>query len=429
MSEKKPKRKKTMVKRSIAHGALALGIALAILAPAAAPSGNVTINAGFTSISIDFGGLKNVGKSVQPTQKHIRADQIEKVSGQPVISIPAQKPNEQSPEALRGRALLDQGMKAFSEKRWADASELLRQASALLRDNPAIQLTLANAQIGLRYEESVRQADERAAKRIAEDKVQTTGNLDHLLQAMDNLRQEASQSLINNGQFEAAVRLPSHADFIIDSSVVDLRQARSGVVNFDVLKPPVSRTGDVGFNPPPVKVEPPGVQTARKCFLDIAMEKALFEAQISEALGYAQSVEERQNRYSDPVMRAVADRLGIDLGNATREQRDSVRQKTEKIWNAYDAHNRLRFSETGEVVNRSMQTFGAMIERLKSQGIIKPGENYLVKEKNDPVFKELLRAEVKAIVLEEESARRQANRAAFDRMLADVGAILERKGK
>jgi hypothetical protein len=75
--------------------------------------------------------------------------------------------------------------------------------------------------------------------------------VERLSEALNSLRLEASQALIDRGQFQAAVRLSTRADFVFDSSVVDLRQARQGVVDFEVLKPQASRAGRIDFSPPP----------------------------------------------------------------------------------------------------------------------------------------------------------------------------------
>ena len=408
--------------------ALSLGVALlAVLVSAAGAQKRFSISMpGGPTLS--FGGLRLENSRVRPVERTVPVERFQDFADQS-SSPPPPPANQPSPEVLQGRALAEQGMKAFYDARWADAIGLLKQAQSVLPPGDAsVSLTLASAQIGLNMEALAQKGERDAAQRTAEDNVQLAKELDRLTQTLDTLRQRACQSLIDQGQFEAAVSLPTRTDFVIDSSVVDLRQARSGVVNFDVLKPPVSRSGDVGFSPPAARAEAPGIHKAR-LFLDSpAVEAVMFDAQISEVLGYQRSAEEGQDRFGGPVMRAVADRLNIDLDRATRQERTLVRLKAEEIWGAYDAHNRERSEETAGVAQRSVQAFQDMIERLKSQGVIRPGEDYIAKEKNDPAFRARLKAEAKAIVLEEESARRQANREAFHKMLGDVAAIFEKRG-
>ena len=151
-------------------------------------------------------------------------------------------------------------MQAFSESRWAEAIEHLSKALTSLPNDVAIGKTLTAAQIGLRYEELAARADEEAAKQASEDAIRLGVGVERLSEALNSLRLEASQALIDRGQFQAAVRLSTRADFVFDSSVVDLRQARQGVVDFEVLKPPASRAGRIDFSPPPRRTEAPSRQ-------------------------------------------------------------------------------------------------------------------------------------------------------------------------
>ena len=155
----------------------------------------------------------------------------------------------------------------------------------------------------------------------------------------------------------------------------------------------------------------------------------MFYERMGDAIAYTPSEAERQDRYSDPVTRAVADHLNINLRNATREERDFVAQKTREVWAAYDRNKSLQEAENSEVGRRSVQTFNAMLDKLKGQGILKPGEDLLAKEKKDPTFRALMKSEVKAIVLEDNVGRREVTRSSFDNLLGDVASILERKGR
>ena len=155
----------------------------------------------------------------------------------------------------------------------------------------------------------------------------------------------------------------------------------------------------------------------------------MFYERMGDAIDYTPSESERQDRYSDPVTRAVADHLNINLRNATREERDYVAQKTREVWSAYDRNKAQQETENVEVGQRSIRTFNAMMDKLKGQGIVKPGEDLLAKEKKDPTFKALMKSEVKAIVLEDNVGRREVTKSSFDKLLGDVASILERKGK
>jgi tetratricopeptide (TPR) repeat protein len=294
-----------------------------------------------------------------------------------------QTSNEPSPEVLRGRALVDQGMKAFGESRWADTIEALRQALAFLPNDPAICKTLTMAQMALHYEEMAAKSDQEAARRAAEDSVRVGIDIERLSDALSALRLEASEALVDQGRFESAVGLSERTDFLFDSSVVDLRQARQGIVIFEGM---------------------------------------------GEAISYRPSAEERQDRFSDPVTRAVADRLGIPLGSATPEERAYVERKTREVWEAYDRSKAAQAAATSDVAKRSVEAFKELIGRLESQGILKPGENVLAKEKSDPTFRALMRSEVKAIVLEDNVGRRETARSSFDKLLGDVASVLERRG-
>ena len=381
------------------------------------------------TLRIDFGGLEKVGNRIRPRQMHQEIDPTPTSGDQAPVSIPVPPPSGPSPAELQGRALVEKGMRAFSEARWAEAIEFLGKALTYLPQDVAIGKTLTAAQIGLRYEEQAQQADEEAAKRASDDAIRLGVGIERLSEALNSLRLEASQVLIDRGQFQAAVRLSTRADFVFDSSVVDLRQARQGVVNFEVLKPPASRAGRIDFSPPPRRTEAPSRQKARQLLDHPAVEAVMFYERMGDAIDYTPSESERQDRYSDPVTRAVADHLNINLRNAAREERDYVAQKTREVWSAYDRNKAQQETENVEVGQRSIRTFNAMMDKLKGQGIVKPGEDLLAKEKKDPTFKALIISEVKAIVLEDNVGRREVTKSSFDKLLGDVASILERKGK
>ena len=381
-----------------------------------------------TTLRIDFGGLEKVGRGFRPRQMH---EDVDYAQASPEVREQAdaavQRSNEPSPEVLRGRALVDQGMKAFAEARWADTIESLRQALALLPGDPAIGKTLTMAQMALHYEELAAKADREAAQRAADDSVRVGIGIERLSDALNALRLEASEALIEQGRFESAVELSGRTDFIGDSSVVDLRQARQGIVNFDALKPPSTRTGGLGFTPPPRRAEAPAAQKARKLLDDPAVESVMFFERMGEAISYRPSAEESRDRFSDPVTRAVADRLGIPLGRATLEERAYVEQKTREVWEAYDRNKAAQAAASSDVARKSVEAFKELVGRLESQGILKPGENIPAKEKADPTFRALMRSEVKAIVLEDSVGRREAARSMFDALLGDVASVLDRR--
>jgi hypothetical protein len=377
------------------------------------------------TLRIDFGGLREVGRGVRPCQMTEEIAETEFSSGQADFSPPPRTPSEPSPEALRGRAFVEKGMQAFSGSRWAEAIELLRQAQALLPGDVAVGRTLAAALIGLQYEEQARAADERAAGRAAEDSARVGAAIERLSEALNALRLAASQTLVDKGQFQSAIALSESDDFIFDSSVVDLRHVRQGIVDFAPLKPPASRTGRVDFSPPPRRAETPARQRARRFLDNPAVEAVMFYEGMGQALGYTPSEADHQGRYAGPVMRAVADRLRIDLRNPTVEEREYVERKTREVWEAYDRNKARQGADTAAVARQSIQEFEALVEKLKSQGILKPGEDILAKEKRDPMFSALMKSEVRAIVLEDNVGRREIARNSFDKLLADVGSVLE----
>lgn len=375
------------------------------------------------TLRIDFGGLEKVGRRIQPCQMH---QEIDPFSYQAAPPTPQGEP---SPEILQGRALVEIGMRAFSGSRWEEAVKNLAQALTYLPGDLAVGKTLAAAQIGLRYEEQARRSDEESARREAEDAGRLGEGVERLAEALNALRLEASRALVDRGQFEAAVGLSARTDFVFDSSVVDLRQARQGKVDFEVLRPPVSREGQIEFSRRPRRADSPIRREARQLLDHPAVESVIFYERIGDALGYTPSEEERRDRYSDPVTRAVAERLNIDLRRATPEERALVAQKTREIWSAYDRTKARQEEETSEVARRSVQSFNDMLAKLQRQGILKPGEDLQAKEKSDPMFRAVIQSEVKAIVLEDDVGRRETTRNSFDRLLAEVGSILERKGK
>ncbi len=410
-----------------------LALLIFVFGLAAAPAAGQSIKSisgwSGTTLRIDFGGLERVGRGFRPRQMHqeIEYDQAPAELRQQADAA-AQTSNEPSPEVLKGRALVDQGMKAFGESRWAETIEALRQALAFLPNDPAIGKTLTMAQMALHYEEMAAKADQEAARRAAEDSVRVGIDLERLSDALSALRLEASEALVDQGRFESAVGLSERTDFLFDSSVVDLRQARQGIVNFEALRPPKSPTGELGFAPPPRRAEAPAVQKARRLLDDPAVESVMFFERMGEAISYKPSAEERQDRFSDPVTRAVADRLGIPLGSATPEERAYVAQKTRQVWDAYDRNKAAQAAATSDVAQKSVEAFKELIGRLESQGILKPGENVLAKEKADPTFRALMRSEVKAIVLEDNVGRRETARSSFDKLLGEVASVLDRRG-
>lgn len=381
------------------------------------------------TLRIDFGGLEKVGNRVRPCQMHQEIEPTSSGGDQASVTVAVPRLSGPTPEELQGRALVEKGMQAFSESRWAEAIKHLSKALAYLPNEASIGKTLTAAQVGLRYEELAERGDAEAAKRASEDASRLAVGVERLFEALIALRLEASQVLIDRGQFQAAVKLSARTDFVFDSSVVDLRQARQGIVDFDVLKPPVSRTGRIEFTSPPRRTESPIRQKARRLLEHPAVEAVMFYERMGDAIGYAPSEAERQDRYSDPVTRAVADHLDIDLRNATREEKAYVAQKTREVWSAYDRNKALQEAETSEVGQRSVLEFNGLLDRLKGQGILRSGEDLMAKEKKDPTFRALMKSEVKAIVLEDSVGRREAARGSFDRLLGDVGSILERKGK
>ncbi len=376
-----------------------------------------------------FGSLRLSGSHrVEPCQRTSRADREITWNNEEGDPIPVQSP-QPSPEAVRGRALADKGAQAFAEGRWAEAADYLRQALVLMPGDAAISMTLAAAMVGLDMEAMARRADEAKDRQRAEDTVRLASDIDRLTAALDALRHEACQSLLDRGRYEAAVRLPARTDFILDSSVVDLRHVRQGVVDFEAVKPAGARTGNVGFSTPLRAAEPPQTQRVRSLLSSPAVEAVIFNERMGEAVGYRLTDEERRERTGDPVQRAVADSLGIDLGRASAADRALVERKTREMWGAYDKRMSEKSETKAGIARQSLQTFNAMMDRLKAQGLLKPGENLQEKEKNEAWFRDLVKSEVGAIVLEEETNRRETDRRSFDKMLGDVGAVLGGKGR
>jgi hypothetical protein len=379
------------------------------------------------TLSIDFGGLREVGGRVRPCQGHYEVDDARGVVSQDVAQAAAQLSEQQAAEAVRGQALAEEGMRAFGEARWAEAIDRLRQAQALRPDDIALGKSLASAQIALRYEELAQQRDAEGARQAAEDSQRLGLGIGRLSEALRSLRLEASQTLIDQGQFQSAITLSGRTDFVYDSSVVDLRQARQGVVDFERLKPPISRTGQVDFAPPPKRTEPPARQKARRLLDHPDVAAVIFYENMGDALGYRPSEAERLDRYADPVTRAVADSLNIFLDRATPEERAYVEQKTREVWQVYDRNKATQQREESAVAKRSVEAFDIILRKLEAKGLLKPGENVLEKEKKDPVFRALMASEVKAVVLEDDAGRREVSRTAFDRLLTDVGGTLKRR--
>lgn len=377
-----------------------------------------------------FGSLRLSGSHrVEPCQRTSRADRDITWNNDEGDPIPVQTTPQPSPEEIRGQALADKGAQAFAAGRWAEAADYLRQALALRPGDAAIAMTLTSALVGLDMEAMARRADEAKERRSAEDSVRVASDIDRLTAALDALRHEACQSFIDHGRYEAAVRLPARADFVIDSSVVDLRHVRQGVVDFEAVKSTGSRTGNVAFSTPVRTAEAPQTQKVRALLVSPAIEAVIFSERMGEAVGYKLTDEERQERTGDPVQRAVADYLGIDLGRASASDRALIERKTREMWGAYDKRVSEKSETKAGIANQSLQTFNALMDRLKAQGLLKPGENLQEKEKNEAWFRDLVKSEVSAIVLEEEINRRETDRKSFDKMLSDVGAVLGGKGR
>ena len=154
---------------------------------------------------------------------------------------PVQMPYDPGPAASRGNQqaapgdedrregerLRQKAMEAFSQARWAESIPLLEQALQKLPHDEALTKTLSSALIALRWVQ-FEEATARAARQRADVNAgQVTDALGVLGQALTSLRLEAGQGLVNQGEFEAAIQLPTRADFMADSSVVDLpRPAR-----------------------------------------------------------------------------------------------------------------------------------------------------------------------------------------------------------
>ncbi len=253
-----------------------------------------------------------------------------------------------------------------------------------------------------------------------------TDALGVLGQALTSLRVEAGQGLVNQGEFEAAIQLPTRADFMVDSSVVDLRD-RQGLVNFEVLKPPPSVIGDVQFATVAPKAEPPRLRKARKLLDDPALESVIFSERMGEAIGYQPEEQDKRGRLADPVTRAVAHSLGIDLRHASAGQRALVQRKTREIWNAYDKGQAQQADMNAQLRDRSLNDYKAYLAKLTDQGLVKPEEDLQERERNYPAFGNLMRSQANRIILNEEITRRETDRQAFDRLLSDVHTILEVK--
>ncbi len=400
--------------------------ALALVSQAGAQLKHFSMPGTSISISVDFGSLRLDHGRVTPCRRSDRDDWTPP-NNQLAPPPPPPQPDLRAQEVQRAKNIFNQGMNAFMASHWVEAIRYLEQALSILPEDPAIKRTLTSAKAGLNCEELQRLAVERAEQRVAEDTAHTLHGVDLLNDSLDTMRQQASQNLIDRGQFEAAVNLPAYTDFVYDSSVVDLREARQGVVNFEVLKPPASRTGNVEFSQPVARHVSPETQKARRLLDNPALESVIFFERMGDALAYTPSAEERAGRFADPVTKAVADSLSIDLGSASAEELARVRQKTQEIWDVYDSLNAQRGEQNAGIYQQSVKSFRDLLGRLTAKGVIKPGENLLAREKADPGFRDMMKAEVKAIVLEEEISRREADRSSFDKLLGGVGAVLEGK--
>lgn len=380
--------------------------------------------------TVSFGSLRLSGSHrVEPCQRTSRADRDITSNNAEENPIPVETTPQPSPETIRGQALADKGAQAFAAGRWAEAADYLGQAQALLPNDPAIAKTLVAAMAGLSMEAEARRADEAKVQRSAEDSLRVASDIDRLTAALDTLRHEACQALLDRGRYEDAVRLPTRVDFVTDSSVVDLRHVRQGVVDFAKTESPATRMGDIHFSTSARPAEAPQVQRVRALIDNPAVEAVIFNERMGEAVGYKLTDDERQERTGDPVQRAVADYLGINLGRASSAERALVERKTREMWGAYDKRMTEKSETKAGIANQSLQTFNALMDRLKAQGLVKPGENLVEKEKNEAWFRDLLKSEVSAIVLEEEANRRETDRKSFDRMLGDVSAVLGGKGQ
>ena len=194
-----------------------------------------------------------------------------------------------------------------------------------------------------------------------------------------------------------------------------------------MLKPPPSVIGDLRFATVSPKGEPPRLRKARKLLDDPTIESVIFFERIGEAIGYQQEEQAESRRLADPVTRAVAHSLGINLRHASAGQRELVQRKTREIWNAYDKRHAQQADMNAQLRDRSLDEYKAYVAKLTDQGIVKPDEDLQERERNYPAFGNLMRSQANRIILNEEITRRETDRQAFDRLLSDVHTILEVK--
>ena len=401
------------VRRILATTIAVMTGSVALLAVVCASS--ITMPGGPT---ISVGSLRLSGQRLEPVELPYDPGPVAVTGGS--SSAP-------SAEAVRqGEVLRQQALEAFGKARWAESIGLLQQALQMRPDDEALIKTLASARIALRWAELQERNAQETRQQAARDQVQVAGGLARLSEALASLRQQDSQYLIDRGEFEAALRLPTQADFMIDSSVVDLRD-RQGVVNFAVLAPPPSVTGDVRFSTLAPRTEAPSLRKARKLLDSPALQSALFDERMGDAIGYHQVERAPSRRLDDPVLRAVADSLGIDLRHASGSQRALVKRKAQELWKAYDRSHARQAERDAELRDQSLNEYKAYLTKLTDQGIIRPDEDLRARERDYPAFGNLLRSQANRILLNEEVTRREIDRGAFDQLLSDVHSTMGAK--
>ncbi len=137
--------------RSAKFSVLTLGVLIFALSPAAVRGQLIKSFSSFDggTLRIDFGGLEKVGNRIRPCQIHQEIDTTSSGADQASVSVPIPVQSGPTPEELQGRALVEKGLRAFSEARWAEAIEHLSKALAYLPNDVSIGKTLTAAQVGL----------------------------------------------------------------------------------------------------------------------------------------------------------------------------------------------------------------------------------------------------------------------------------------
>jgi hypothetical protein len=338
---------------------------------------------------------------------------------------------------------------------WAEALRLYSLALEKCPNNADILGNLQMARVALRAQkvrlqiaEEYRQGEAKAVRQMGE-------GLESLCTALTTLRSDACQALLADGKLADALRVPAQPGFLLDSRTVDLRHVREGVVNLEVLLPPPRSKGGavdfprirpgpsqgtgIEFPRPAREPESPQVAKAREILRDPAVEAVLFAITLEEALRSKPSpAETPADQFAHAVAKQVCKLAGVPLRFVENRRPGGAPygppNKAEhvafhlaalgKAGTAYQHYLARRDTLRQEAFAQAMRDFEAIEQRLREQGLLKPGETCFRKFETDPEFRARAREQNRPAVLRYEVNRIAAERAAFGELLADVGALL-----